>query len=78
MKLLFEEYTYDLSYLQKVSLSAYFFLSEEMKSAQVPFVGYFYSEQVKDSIFILPKVFLFGGEGKIENNEVAFGKYRPK
>ena len=78
MKLLFEEYTYDLSYLQKVSLSAYFFLSEEMKGAQVPFVGYFYSEQVKDSIFILPKVFLFAGEGKIENNEVAFGKYRPE
>lgn len=78
MKLLFEEYTYDLSYVQKVSLSAYFFLSEEMNSAQVPYVGYFYSEQAKDSVFILPKVFLFAGEGKAEDKEIAFGKYLPE
>lgn len=78
MKLLFEEYSYDLPYVQKVSLSAYFFLCKEINSAQVPYVGYFYSEQVKDSVFILPKVFLFDGEGRAENNEVAFGKYRPE
>ena len=78
MKLLFEEYSYDLPYVQKVSLSAYFFLCKELNSAQVPFVGYFYSEQAKDSVFILPKVFLFAGEGKVEDNEVAFGKYRPE
>ena len=41
MKLLFEEYSYDLPYVQKVSLSAYFFLCEELNSAQVPYVGYF-------------------------------------
>lgn len=78
MKLLFEEYSYDLPYVQKVSLSAYFFLSEELNSAQVPYVGYFYSEQAKDSVFILPKVFLFAGEGNVGDNEVAFGKYRPE
>jgi hypothetical protein len=78
MKLLFEEYSYDLPYVQKVSLSAYFFLCEELNSAQVPYVGYFYSEQAKDSVFILPKVFLFAGEGKVEDNEIAFGKYRPE
>lgn len=78
MKLLFEEYSYDLPYVQKVSLSAYFFLCEEMNSAQVPYVGYFYSEQVKDSVFILPKVFLFEGEGEASSGEIAFGKYRPE
>ena len=78
MKLLFEEYSYDLPYVQKVSLSAYFFLCEELYSAQVPYVGYFYSEQVKDSVFILPKVFLFEGEGKASDGEIAFGKYRPE
>ena len=78
MKLLFEEYSYDLPYVQKVSLSAYFFLCEELNSAQVPYVGYFYSEQVKDSVFILPKVFLFDGEGKASDGEIAFGKYRPE
>jgi len=78
MKLLFEEYSYDLPYVQKVSLSAYFFLCEELNSAQVPYVGYFYSEQVKDSVFILPKVFLFEGEGKTSDGEIAFGKYRPE
>lgn len=78
MKLLFEEYSYDLPYVQKVSLSAYFFLCEELNSAQVPYVGYFYSEQAKDSVFILPKVFLFEGEGKASDGEIAFGKYRPE
>lgn len=78
MKLLFEEYIYDLPYVQSVSLSTYFFFCEELNSAQVPFVGYFYSEQAKDSVFILPKVFLFAGEGKVENKEIAFGKYRPE
>lgn len=78
MKLLFEEYTYDLPYVQKVSLSAYFFLSEELNSAQIPYVGYFYSEQAMDSVFILPKVFLFEGEGDADSGEIAFGKYRPE
>ena len=78
MKLLFEEYSYDLPYVQKVSLSTYFFFCEELNSAQVPYVGYFYSEQVKDSVFILPKVFLFEGEGKASDGEIAFGKYRPE
>ena len=77
MKLLFEEYSYNLPYVQKVSLSTYFFLCEELNSAQVPYVGYFYSEQVKDSVFILPKVFLFEGEGNASDGEIAFGKYRP-
>ena len=74
MKLLFEEYSYDLPYVQKVSLSAYFFLCEELNSAQVPYVGYFYSEQAKDSVFILPKVFLFEGDGNAANGEIAFGR----
>ena len=78
MKLLFEEYLYDLPYVQKVSLSAYFFFCEELGSAQVPYVGYFYSEQVRDSVFILPKVFLFEGQGNASNKEIAFGKYRPE
>ena len=78
MKLLFEEYMYDLPYVQKVSLSSYFFLCEELGSAQVPYVGYFYSEQAKDSVFILPKVFLFEGEGNVDDKEIAFGKYRPE
>ena len=78
MKLLFEEYSYDLAIVQNVSLSAYFFFCEEIKSAKVPYVGYFYSDQVKDSVFILPKVFLFAGEGRVEDNEIAFGRYRPE
>lgn len=78
MKLLFEEYKYDLACVQKISLSAYFFLCEEIGEAQVPYVGYFYSEAARDSVFILPKVFLFEGEGDAGQGEIAFGKYRPE
>lgn len=78
MKLLFEEYSYDLGYVQKVSLSTYFFICEEIQSAQVPYVGYFYSQEIKDSVFILPKVFLFEGEGDPNKKEIAFGKYVPE
>ena len=78
MKLLFEEYKYDLAYVQGISLSAYFFLCEEIGEAQVPYVGYFYSETARDSVFILPKVFLFEGEGNAGQGEIAFGKYRPE
>lgn len=78
MKLLFEEYKYDLAYVQGISLSAYFFLCEEICEAQVPYVGYFYSEAARDSVFILPKVFLFEGEGDAGQGEIAFGRYRPE
>ena len=72
MILLFEEYHYPKQLLKEV-LGGYAHLYTELKNgkAKVQYVGYFFSKEKGDSVFILPKVF-------IDEQHKAFGKYLPE
>lgn len=77
MKILFEREVYDHTLLEQYGLTSYAHTDKENKSI-IPYVGYFYSSKINDSIFILPKVFI-KVDGKIndENDpirKIAFGK----
>ena len=75
MILLFEEYHYPKQLLKEV-LGGYDHLATELKNgkAKVQYVGYFFSKERGDSVFILPKVFIHGQE----KAKLAFGKYVPE
>ena len=76
MILLFEEYNYPQSLLNDV-LEGFDGLCTPLKSgkAKVQYVGYFFSPEKQDSIFILPKVFVsYNKQGEAK----AFGKYQPE
>lgn len=75
MILLFEEYHYPKQLLKEV-LGGYGHLATELKNgkAKVRYVGYFFSKERGDSVFILPKVFI----EEQENAKLAFGKYVPE
>ena len=72
MILLFEEYHYPKQLLKEV-LGGYDHLCTELKNgkSKVQYVGYFFSKEKGDSVFILPKVF-------IDEQHKAFGKYLPE
>ena len=75
MVLLFEEYHYPNQLLKEI-LSGHDYLRTELKSskAKVQYVGYFFSREKEDSVFILPKVFIEEKQGERR----AFGKYLPE
>ena len=75
MILLFEEYHYPKQLLKEV-LGSYDHLATELKNgkAKVHYVGYFFSKERGDSVFILPKVFI----EEQEKAKLAFGKYVPE
>lgn len=75
MILLFEEYHYPKQLLKEV-LGGYGHLATELKNgkAKVQYVGYFFSKERGDSVFILPKVFI----EEQEKAKLAFGKYIPE
>jgi len=75
MRILFEEEWYSRELLESYGLDPYIYTSKEDDTAVIPYVGYFYSPKINDSIFILPKVFLFEGSGDASMGEVAFGKF---
>ena len=79
MKILFEGRPYSPEVLESFGLESYVYATKDRSEGILPFVGYIYSPKINDAIFILPKVFLFEGGGRIdkENNllEIAFGKY---
>ena len=79
MKILFEGQSYSPEVLESYGLESYVYATKDRSEGILPFVGYIYSPKINDAIFILPKVFLFEGSGRIdkENNllEIAFGKY---
>jgi len=81
MKLLIEEQSYPFSLIKGLELSPYFFHWKENEEAQIPYVGYFYSQDIKDSVFILPKVFMMCGvhpkEPEMGEQYLAFGKWHP-
>lgn len=79
MRILFEGQHYSPEILESFGLDSYTFTSRDRSDSVLPYVGYIYSPKINDAVFILPKVFLFEGSGKIdkENNlfPIAFGKY---
>ena len=68
MKLLIEQYSYDKSRLSAL-LDPHYYSELQQGKAQIPYVGYFLSHKIPDTVFILPKVFIIDGK--------AFGKYAP-
>ena len=79
MRILFEDQTYSPNLLEAWGLKPFMFTGRDGSDAMLPYVGYVYSSKINDSIFILPKVFLFQGTGEIDQKnsrlEIAFGKY---
>ena len=72
MKLLIEEYQYNVADVENV-LDGLFTLQDVEQKLSVSYVGYYYNphEKVRDVVFILPKV-LIDEKGKV------FGEYDPK
>lgn len=70
MKLLIEEYQYDVADVFDV-LDGLFTLQDIEGKISVSYVGYYYNPKIKDVVFILPKV-LIDEAGKI------FSKYEPR
>lgn len=79
MRILFEDQTYSPNLLEAWGLEPFMFTGRDGSDAILPYVGYVHSSKINDSIFILPKVFLFQGTGEIDQKnsrlEIAFGKY---
>lgn len=71
MKLLIEEYPYELSAVSEV-LDGLFTLQDVEQKVSVSYVGYYFNphEKVRDVVFILPKVL-------IDDKGLVFGKYSP-
>lgn len=80
MKLLIEEYQYDVADVENV-LDGLFTLQDVEQKVSVSYVGYYYNpnEKVRDVVFILPKVLLDEPKGRdADDRGYVFGKYRPK
>lgn len=80
MKLLVEEYQYDVADVENV-LDGLFTLQDVEQKVSVSYVGYYYNpnEKVRDVVFILPKVLLDEPQGRdADDRGYVFGKYRPK
>ena len=79
MRILFEDQTYSPDLLTAWGLEPFMFTGRDGNDAILPYVGYVYSSKINDTVFILPKVFLFQGTGEIDQKnsklEIAFGKY---
>lgn len=72
MKLLIEEYQYNVADVENV-LDGLFTLQDVEQKVSVSYVGYYYNphEKVRDVVFILPKVL-------IDEKGLVFGEYEPK
>ena len=80
MKLLIEEYQYDVADVENV-LDGLFTLQDVEQKVSVSYVGYYYNpnEKVRDVVFILPKVLLDEPQGRdADDRGYVFGKYPPK
>lgn len=79
MRILFEGQSYSPELLESFGLESYVYTTRDRNEGILPFVGYIYSPKINDTIFILPKVFLFEGSGNLDEKkgplEIAFGKY---
>lgn len=77
MRILIEEYQYDVSAVKEI-LHGIDPLTNIEGKVSIQYVGYYYNTQLKDCVFILPKVLLKGGENEQDGPELVFGKYRPE
>ena len=73
MRILIEEYQYDVAKVKEV-LHGIDALENVEGKVSIHYVGYYYNTLLKDCVFILPKVLL----KDIEGQELAFGKYLPE
>ena len=73
MRILIEEYQYDVARLKNV-LHGIDALENVEGRVSIHYVGYFYNTQLADCVFILPKVLLMDVDGR----ELVFGKYPPE
>ena len=81
MKILFEEYAYSKDDV-KAFVPEHCLHNLKNNKVSIPYVGYYYSSEIDDSVFILPKVFIKILDKKSchknDKIEKAFGKYDPK
>lgn len=80
MRILFEEYQYTLTNEEnqhdlKCILKELGGFENVEGKVSINYVGYYYSAELKDCVFILPKVLLSTGEDK---RELAFGDFSPE
>lgn len=73
MRILIEEYQYDVSLVKNV-LHGIDALENVEGRVSIHYVGYFYNTVLEDCVFILPKVLLKDVDGQ----ELVFGKYLPE
>ncbi len=73
MRILIEEYQYQVADVKPV-LYGIDALENVEGRVSIHYVGYFYNTQLKDCVFILPKVLLKDVNGE----ELVFGKYKPE
>jgi hypothetical protein len=73
MRILIEEYQYDVSLVKDV-LYGIDALENIEGCVSIHYVGYYYNSLIKDCVFILPKVLLEFKEGE----DLVLGKYRPE
>lgn len=74
MKIFFEEYAYKSSVV-KPYINNRFLTDLKNDRSSIPYVGYYYSKEIEDTVFILPKVFIKVCDKKTER---AFGKFDPE
>ena len=73
MRILIEEYKYDINKVKDV-LHGIDAMENIEGRVSIHYVGYYYNSLLKDCVFILPKVLLKDEEGV----EKVFGKYMPE
>ena len=69
MKIIIEEYAYDLSLISPI-LSERYYIPLQNQRVKVNYIGYYFEPDMNEPVMILPKVF-------IENN-LVFKKYHPE
>ena len=81
MKILFEEYAYNRDDVMEF-VPSHYLQNLTKKRVSIPYVGYYYSSEADDSVFILPKVFIrilkCKSLAKDDVIEKAFGRFDPK
>lgn len=73
MRILIEEYQYDVTAIKSI-LHGIDPLENVEGKVSIHYVGYYYNTLLKDCVFILPKVLL----KDVEGHELVFGKYKPE
>ena len=72
MKIFFEEHSYHKDVV-KPYLHDHYLMYLKNDLVQIPYVGYYYSKEANDSVFVLPKVFI----NIVGKEEKAFGSFNP-